>query len=178
MITQFDSDISKINIDYFSVDRMIENLKIKRKKLLHEIDVQTKSRYEIITDLHTYISSYSKELGIDEKYVRSNKDYIFTSDLKSLSGAIFHKLVFSFKLGYIKILEKYSNINVPIILDSPRGKEVDDINIDKMIDILKRDFSNHQIIIASIYTYNVQDVNLIELKKSLLENMTQIRNDI
>ncbi len=169
MITKFDSDISKINIDYFSVERMISNLKEKRRKLNQEIDSETKSNYQIITDLHSFISEYAKELGVDEKYVSPSKDYIFTSDLKSLSGAIFHKLVFSFKLGYIKILEKYSHINIPIILDSPRGKEVDDLNIEKMIDILKRDFSNHQILIASIYKYNIENLNTIQLNKSLLE---------
>jgi len=177
MITRFDSDISKVNIDYFSVERMIENLKDKRKKINLEIDSETKSKYQIITDLHNFISSYSKELEIDEKYVLPTKDYIFTSDLKSLSGAIFHKIVFSFKLAYVKVLENYAGINVPIILDSPRGKEVDAMNIKKMIDILKRDFSNHQIIIASIYNYDIPDIRIVEFKKSLLEDMINIKED-
>lgn len=175
MITRFDSDISKINIDYFSVERMIANLKEKRRKLNKEIDNETKSNYQIITDLHNFISEYAKELGIDERYVSSSKDYIFTSDLKSLSGAIFHKLVFSFKLGYIKILEKYSHIYVPIILDSPRGKEVDNLNIEKMIDILKRDFSNHQILIASIYKYDIENLSLININEFLLENAKSVK---
>ena len=54
------------------------------------------------------------------------------------SGAVFHKIVFSFKLAYIACLEHFANINIPIILDSPRGKEVDDYNIEEMIKILKR----------------------------------------
>jgi len=169
MIEKFDADISKINIDYIGVERMINNLESERLKIKEEINSKTKSNYSLISELHETISSYAKEMGVDEHYVSPSKDYIFTSDLKSLSGAIFHKIVFSFRLAYIKILEKYSNINVPIILDSPRGKEVDEANIAIMVDILKRDFSNHQIIIASIYNYNFENLNSIELKERLLE---------
>lgn len=106
-------------------------------------------------------------------YISPRKDYIFTSDLKSLSGAVFHKIVFSFKLAYIACLEHFANINIPIILDSPRGKEVDDYNIEEMIKILKRDFSNHQIIIASIYKYNFNKINSINLDNCLLEINSQ-----
>ena len=58
---------------------------------------------------------------------------------------------------------------MPIILDSPTGKEIDSANISLMINILKRDFSDHQIIIASIYEYDLLEVNKIELKNRLLE---------
>lgn len=55
------------------------------------------------------------------------------------------------------------------ILDSPSGKEVDTDNINLMINILKRDFSDHQIIIASIYEYNLDSVNRIEIINKLIE---------
>ncbi len=170
MIDKFDADISKIKINYIGVENMIKRLEEQKTKIKAEIDLRTKSNNTLITELHKYISDYAKEMGVDEKYVSPSKDYIFTSDLKSLSGAIFHKIVFAFKLSYMKILEKYSNIIVPIILDSPRGKEVDEINIHKMIEILKRDFANHQIIIASIYNYDLNNLNIIELKNNLLED--------
>jgi len=38
-----------------------------------------------------------------------------------------------------------------------------------MVDILKRDFSNHQIIIASIFEYGFDAVNTIEIKNQLIE---------
>lgn len=170
MINKFDADISKINIDYIGVENMINFLDDKKNKIKTEITLKTKSNNTLITELHKYISSYAKEMGVDEKYVSASKDYIFTSDLKSLSGAIFHKIVFAFRLAYIKVLENYSNIIVPIILDSPRGKEVDDINIQKMIQILERDFSHHQIIIASIYNYDIKNLKIIELQNQLLED--------
>lgn len=170
IIDKFDSDISKINIDYISVERMINNLEKQRTKIKSEINQNTRSHHELISDLHKFISDYAKEMGVDERYVSPSNDYIFTSDLKSLSGAIFHRIVFAFRLGYIKVLEKYKQLNIPIILDSPRGKEVDDTNIYKMIEILKRDFSNHQLFIASIYNYNLENINIIEIENCLLEN--------
>lgn len=169
IIDKFDADISKINIDYISVENMIRHLEKQRSNVKSEINEKTKSNYALISDLHKLISEYSKEMGVDEKFVSPSKDYIFTSDLKSLSGAIFHRIVFAFRLAYIKVLEKYKFVNIPIILDSPRGKEVDDLNIHKMIEILKRDFDNHQLFIASIYNYDVSNLNIIELSNCLLE---------
>ena len=39
-----------------------------------------------------------------------------------------------------------------------------------MVDILKRDFSDNQLIIASIFQYDFDDVNVIEIKNRLIEN--------
>ena len=67
-------------------------------------------------------------------------------------------------------LKKYLNIKLPIMLDSPSGKEVDRDNIQLMINVLKRDFSDHQIIVASIYNYSGFDsANVIEIKNRLIE---------
>ena len=60
-------------------------------------------------------------------------------------------------------------IKLPIILDSPSGKEVDQANIQLMVDILKRDFADNQIIIASIFTYAFDNVNTIKIRNRLLE---------
>ena len=38
-----------------------------------------------------------------------------------------------------------------------------------MMNILKRDFPDNQIIIASIFEYNFQEVNKIEIVENLLE---------
>lgn len=173
LIEQFDNDISKINIDYNAVKNMINKINIEKRNIESDIDIKTKSETEIVNMLNNIIRKYTEELGVNTTYISPRKDYIFTSDLKSLSGAVFHKIVFSFKLAYIACLEHFANINIPIILDSPRGKEVDDYNIEEMIKILKRDFSNHQIIIASIYKYNFNKINSINLDNCLLEINSQ-----
>ena len=74
-----------------------------------------------------------------------------------------HKTVFAFRLACLLEVEKHLNIKFPIILDSPSGKEIDKQNIEAMVEILKRDFANNQIIIASIYEYNLPDVNKITI---------------
>ena len=58
---------------------------------------------------------------------------------------------------------------MPIILDSPSGKEIDHQNIEAMIKILKRDFSDNQIIIASIYEYDLININKINIVNRLIE---------
>ena len=59
---------------------------------------------------------------------------------------------------------------LPIILDSPSGKEVDQANIQLMVNILKRDFSDNQIIIASIFKYDFESLNVIEIQNRLIED--------
>ena len=169
MVQNFDASISKINIDLVATEKAIRKLEKERKDLEDSITQSVRLNNPIITELHTLISSYAAELGVDEQYVRPNTDYIFTSDLKSLSGAIFHKIVFAFKMTYIKAIFNHTGALLPIILDSPSGREVDKINVNDMMRILARDFSNHQIIIASIYTYNFEDAKVIELKHRLLD---------
>lgn len=80
-----------------------------------------------------------------------------------------HKTVFVFQLAYISEIKRAIGVNLPIILDSPSGKEVDEENIKLMMDILKRDFTDHQIIIASIYNYDFDELNVIEIVNRLIE---------
>ena len=35
----------------------------------------------------------------------NKEDYIFTSDLKSMSGAVLQKMVFAFKVAFLKVIE-------------------------------------------------------------------------
>jgi hypothetical protein len=168
-IQSFDADISKMRVDARISQSVIKQLEKERKILEDKITQCIKQNSPIITELHTSILGYAKELNVDEQYVRPNTDYIFTNDLKSLSGAIFHKIVFAFKLSYVKLIFKHTEVRLPIVLDSPSGREVDEINISDMIKILARDFTEHQIIIASIHLYNdFSNVNTIEIKDRLL----------
>lgn len=98
--------------------------------------------------------------------------YLFTSNLKELSGAILHKTAFAFRLAYIIAIESIINTKLPIILDSPSGKEIDPENVSLMMELLKRDFSDHQIIIASIYRYDFPDLHTIEINNRLIDSNT------
>jgi hypothetical protein len=169
-IQAFDAEVSKMEIDTIATNRIINQLDNERKSLEKAITESVKYNNPIITELHTVISGYAKELDVGEKYVRPNEDYIFTSDLKSLTGAIFHKIVFAFKMSYIKIIYNHTGVALPIVLDSPSGREVDNYNISGMMTILERDFNKHQIIIASIREYNFKSPHKIEISERLLSS--------
>lgn len=44
-------------------------------------------------------------------------------------------------------------------------------NIEKMLKILKRDFSENQIIIASVFKYEFEDINIIQLNECLIDEL-------
>lgn len=160
--------IAKLPLDSIAIDRRINALEKELKEIRRKITVSTKYNNEIIDNLHVHILRYAERLGLTEKNdFRVN--YLFTSNLKELSGAILHKTVFAFRMAYILEIEKALGIKLPIILDSPSGKEVDPQNIQIMIDILKEEFKDHQIIIASIFEYDFEKVRKIEIRDRLIE---------
>jgi hypothetical protein len=106
-----------------------------------------------------------------ENVITPKIDYIFTSDLKSLSGAVLHKIIFAFKMAYILEIQRVLGIKLPIVLDSPSGREVDQENIKETMNILMKDFSENQVIIASIYMYKELDpLHIIEITNNLIES--------
>ena len=169
-IEVFDSDIKKISVDAIATQRIIDQLKRERQKLQERIRSITKQDNGVILELHNHISAYAKELDVSETYISPNKDYIFTDDLKSLSGTILHKIVFSFKLSYIKLIKKKTGIVLPIVLDSPTGREVEHSTVETMLKIIQRDYSEHQLIIASIHDYDLKDKKIIEFKDRLFSS--------
>ena len=168
-LQQFDSEISRINVDAVATQKIIDKMEKERRALEEKLIKSVKQDNPLIAELHQLISSYAVRLGLDEKYVSARNDYIFTNDLKSLSGAIFHKVVFAFKISYVKLIQRHTGVCLPIILDSPSGREVSMENVHEMMDILAKDFKDHQIIIASIYNnYAFPNINIIELTDRLL----------
>lgn len=176
-IEAFDSDIKKISVDAVATQRIINQLKKEKQNLQERIRKTTKMNNEVVAELHNCISAYARELEINEKYVEPNKDYIFTNDLKSLSGTILHKVVFSFKMAYIKLIKEKTGMILPIVLDSPTGREVEHSTVEKMLQIIQRDYPEHQIIVASIYDYELKDKKVIEFKDRLFGATDIINKD-
>lgn len=170
-IEAFDSDIKKIRVDAVAARRIIEKLKKERKRLQEQIRYMTKQGNSVVMEMHKVISTYAKELGISETYVTPQTDYIFTNDLKSLSGAILHKVVFSFKLAYVKLIRDKAGIILPFVLDSPTGREVEYSTVEMMLKIIQRDFSDHQLIIASIHDYDLKNKKIIEFEDKLFNTI-------
>lgn len=177
-IEAFDSEIKKIYVDAISTKKIIDELEKERKELKERIRSITKHDNSVIIELLNCISTYAKELDVSDTYVIQSEDYIFTKDLQSLSGAILHKIVFSFKLAYIKAIRERTGIILPIVLDSPSGKEVKHETVENMLRIIQRDFSDHQLFVASIYEYDLQgDKKRIEFKNGLFELSDFISED-
>lgn len=153
-IEKVDYLISKVNIPFEHLERTISSLKKQKKLLTDEIKEKISVNNTILNNLHFNILKYAELLNVSQ-YINQKKDYIFTSDLKSLSGAVLHKIVFSFKMAYIIELQNYLGYKVPIVLDSPSGRELDKENIEETLQILKSDFSENQVIIASIYEFEI-----------------------
>lgn len=166
-IERFDSDINKIRVNAIAAKHMVERLKRERKDLQEQIRSLTKQDNGVISELHKCISDYAQELDVPEDYVSASRDYIFTNDLKSYSGTILHKIVFAFKMAYVKLVEKKTGLVLPIVLDSPSGREVEHGVVEKMLNIIQRDYSNHQLIVASIYDYDIKEKKMIEFADRL-----------
>ena len=167
----FDRKMTDIDIDPVDVKRVISNLEKERSALNEQISQITNDSNDVTKSMIKTVQKYMGELG-DSEAEQMTWKYLFTSNLKELSGAVLHKTVFSFRLAYIIEIEKVLGIKLPILLDSPKGKEVDDSNISKMMQILQRDFPDNQIIIASIYHY-VSNEHVITLKGQLLDQMIE-----
>lgn len=168
----FDQKMISVDISPADVERVISDLENERKKLENQITQFTNDSNDVTKSMFETVQKYMSELG-DSEAEKMTWKYLFTKNLKELSGAVLHKTIFSFRLAYIIEIEKVLGVKLPIFLDSPKGKEVDDINIGKMMKILQRDFSGNQIIIASIYHY-VPNEHIIKLEDQLLDQMITV----
>ncbi len=168
MTQAFDRRIASLQINAIAIKKEIKRLEKELRDVRQDITTRTKMNNDVVNSLYHNILKYAVELGIGDDTTIS-ASYLFTSNLKELSGAVLHKTVFAFRLAYIIEIERAIDIKLPIILDSPSGKEVDQDNIKIMMNILKRDFSDHQIIIASIYEYDFNPINKIEIVNRLIE---------
>ena len=167
LIETFDKKISSFPINAKSIEKEITKLEKNLKNIRKKIHTKTIVNNDVVNSMYNSVLKYATELGIGD--ARSIADsYLFTSNLKELSGAVLHKTVFAFRLAYIIEIEKLLKIKLPIIIDSPTGKELDQTNVQLLINILKRDFSENQIIIASIHKYDFEKINIIELSDHLL----------
>jgi hypothetical protein len=156
------------NISSVQVKIMLDKFIKERKELIDMLKNRTKQNNTWISDAYSIIYKYAAELKIPIDY----KLDIFTSNLKAKSGAILHKMVFIYKLSYIKLLSQRLGYPLPIFLDSPSGREVEKNTIDEMLKIIKRDFSAHQILIASIHDYLdlFPKAKIITMNKTLFDN--------
>ena len=137
-------------ISSVEVGSMLNRYHKEKQRISNALINRTKNNNPWISEAYNIISTYAKELDLPSNY-RIN---VFTKDKKTKSGAILHKMVFIYKLAFIKLLSKKVGYAIPIFCDSPSGREVRAETISAMMGILKRDFSEHQIFISSIHKFD------------------------
>lgn len=149
------------------IAREVHNLPITEEKL-EDYVVQKKNqlkklrtlRKEIVRDSSSGIADdIAKNIMVITKkmdvfdIVNMEKDYVFTRNIKALSGAILHKISLAYKVAYLKAVDKYIGVKLPILIDSPCSGEVTFDNANDMMKIVTEELPDHQIIIASIHNF-------------------------
>lgn len=161
--------LGQIKINRDLIEKKQENIEHEIDSLNKDINTEFNKNKEIIEETKSWIEKFAKILGVED-VIESHANYLLTHDIKSISGTQYYKVVFSFKMAYIKVIEKYTNVTLPIVLDSPSGREVTQANIKKVIDILNDYFKDNQVIIASIYDYKLKGKKKIEIKNKIFED--------
>lgn len=128
------------------LDQVNSELKIVRK----EIATVIKTGNGFINKIYKYVVKYAEKLDVLDK-IGDTEKYIFTSDLKSLSGSILSRIIFSFKLAFLKTIEEKVDTTIPFIIDSPGSKEMDNANLEKIYELIDQELQNHQVFVASIF---------------------------
>lgn len=158
------------SLDPVQVKAILDRFQKEKKELKSNLISRTKNQNDWISKAYTIIEKYFSELKLNDEY----KVDVFTSNLKAKSGAILHKMIFIYKITYIKLLSEKLGYPLPIFCDSPNGREIEQETINEMLQILKRDFNNHQIIIATIFNYQeiFNNSNIISIDKTLFNKQT------
>lgn len=143
--------LSNINIDIDAIKNALRNLKSELSSIKYEIKIKIRNNNKFITKMYNLLLSYAKQLHI-ENYISAKEDYIFTNNLKSKTGALFQKLIIAFKTAAIKTIEDELGIKLLLVIDSPKSKEIGDENTKLILNFLKKEFADNQVIIASIYS--------------------------
>ncbi|MFK5607394.1 hypothetical protein [Lactobacillus delbrueckii] len=161
--------LGKIKIDFKTLAARQAALKKEINKLNNDINEKFNENREIIDETTSWIHKFAKILEVDD-ITKKNNRYLFTHDIKAISGTEYYKMVVCFKLAYIKVVESHFDMKLPIVWDSPAGREVNQINLRRVIEILNDFFPENQVIFASINTYELKNARYIEIKNKIFES--------
>lgn len=167
IVEEMEKSIETWGIDINKIDKVISQLNNKRNKLNEQIKEKLSFNNNQLTDYYEIVNKYAIELGIKEYIINDSPRFILTNKLKGFSGRVLAQMAFIFKLSYIKAIDSKYGLKLPIIIDSPRTNELSEESTKNMLTILKRDFADHQIIIASIYDNDILNDNIICLDNGL-----------
>lgn len=161
--------LANVNIDQTMVEKHLDEATRKLTEVNRNLKMRIRWNNPYIDAIYENVLKYAKILQIDDK-LSGRKDYIFTDDLKSMSGAILQKMVFAFKVAFLKVIEEQMGTKLFMVLDSPRGKELDENNAKLIDELIATELKPNQVIIASIYKFKADKE--IEIKHHAIEERT------
>lgn len=164
--TIINRQLATLNINQGIVNQLLDKTKKELRDTRAKIKNLVKCHNSNISKIYQNFRKYAEELGIKDK-ISLNEDFIFTSDLKSLSGAVLSKMTFALKVACIKVVEEAMNTKLFMVLDSPNGKEMDSRNMKLIEKIVEEELADNQIFYASIY--DIKCENKIEIKHRAIE---------
>lgn len=143
--------LSTINVDVEAIKNLLNQAKKERDSVKAEIKAKIRWDNQYITEIYELFCNYARQLGVEQN-ISNNTDYIFTDNLKGKSGAIFQKLIIAYKVAVIKVVERAIDTKLFLVMDSPKSKELDNNNTKMVMEFLKRELSDNQVIVASIFS--------------------------
>lgn len=169
---KINSALSSINVDVEAIKVLLNRAKKEREEIKTQIRTRIRLNNEYISQIYGLFFEYTRRLNI-EKFVSHKIDYIFTDNLRGKTGAIFQKLIIAYKVAAIKVVEQAINTKLFLVIDSPKAKELDDKNTKQIMEFLKNELSDNQVIIASIFSQKDLFVNfdkVITFKNRAIES--------
>ena len=154
------------SIDQDMVSDLLTSVTEQLRQTKSKIKTTVKTNNSYITKIYNYVLDYATRLDVEEKMVHK-EDYLFTSDLKSMSGAVLQKMVFAFKVAFLKVIEEAMGTKLFMVIDSPKSKELDDKNTELIMSLIKEELSDNQVFIASIYEFDCE--NKIVINNAAIE---------
>ena len=132
---------------------LIDDVTKKLATVRANISSAVKTNNNYILKIYEKVYEYSKLLEVDD-YIIQKEEYIFTKDLKSLSGTILSKIIFAFKIAFLKVIEEKLGTKLIFVVDSPRSKEMDSNNYKLLLKLIEKELSDNQVFIATIFDVN------------------------
>lgn len=172
-IEKLEARLLRIPIDRDGVEQALVESRALKKKITEELRKKVLENSSI-DFLDSTIRKYAKELGVSY-YIDDGKNFIVTNELKKYSGKVLFQITYIFKLAYIALVRRELDVVLPIIIDSPRSGEILKDASDKMLNIIRRDYRDHQLIVASVFNdySSLDNCNKIELTRGVFGTLPE-----
>ena len=168
-IEGIEGQIAQLSIDGEAVDSSLGALKKEQKEVRSRSKELLSSGNEVYDFLSDTVYALAEKLGVGDVYLKDTGG-LLTRSAKKKSGTSRQLLVAAYRLGYAKALERFAGVRVPLIIDSPKNGEMSKANFDLLVSLLRDEFSDWQIIIASVDPTGFQPDKELVLKRRLLES--------